>query len=127
MKSIETQFRRLQARRALVRLCIEAFITSDGGVKLPPEERLIYLLALDATLHGEAMSAARIALISGVARTNVTRRLRRLEGLGLLTSSKGGWRVVESYLSCAEVGERIARLDGIVRRTYPILLSDPDS
>ncbi|MBX9758717.1 MAG: hypothetical protein K2Y29_08050 [Beijerinckiaceae bacterium] len=85
------------------------------------------MIVLDATLHGEAITAARISLISRMPRTSVTRRVTKLQKLGILTVAPDGWRVSDAYMRRPGLREWVVRMEALVRRTHQAILSDSDS
>lgn len=117
---------RLVSRRALAVLGIEIFLGGEGATRLPVDERVIYMIVLSSTLHGDPISASRVSLISGMPRTNVTRRLNKLRNMGIVSNGPDGWRVTPEHAHRSASREWIVRMEAIVKRTYEAILSDPD-
>jgi hypothetical protein len=116
---------RLQSRQAIVGMGVEILYAAAGADRLSLVDRAIYLLVLDATLHGTPISAARLSLISGLSRTAVTRRLVAMGPM--LSRGRKGWAVSEDQLTRPEARARVERLSAVLRRTYEAVLSETDT
>lgn len=119
---------RHKTRRAMTRLFVEAMIGGSDSTPAPAEMRLVYLVVLDATLHGVEIPAARISAITSVPRTTIGRRLAWLRKQKFVeVGPKGGWRVPEDHLNRPDRDVWLDRLRRMVVRSAKVIMSDSDT
>lgn len=108
---------RVKSRQALTQMMVEGVVESPGGKRLSVELWQVYLIVLNATLHGVEISISRVATITSVPRPTIGRRMAALTKLEMVErGSTNGFRVPDVYLRRPEADVWIQRLSGLVMR-----------
>lgn len=108
---------RVKSRQALTQMMVEGVVESPGGKRLSVELWQVYLIVLNATLHGVEISISRVATITSVPRPTIGRRMAALTKLEMVErGSTNGFRVPDAYLRRPEADVWIQRLSGLVMR-----------